>query len=214
MEQPKVITQDRQVASLKPADGKDRIVVKVQSKAGPGLSVKSRAGSQTKSWLYRPYLNGKQIKVTLGAYPAMSWLRFVKLMPKLLSSLRKASTHAMLVSKIEKQMRRCQSSRNFGKTGSNFALPANQSARERLPTTKAPSADTLRKSWEKFVFVIYPVHFHLSISAMYVRQALKASERARREDRICLRAWGQSRTTEFGQMVIPRTAQRYSSTAK
>lgn len=72
MEQPKVITQDRQVASLKPADGKDRIVVKVQSKAGPGLSVESRIGSQTKSWLYRPYLNGKQIKVTLGAYPAMS----------------------------------------------------------------------------------------------------------------------------------------------
>lgn len=103
MEQPKVITQDRQVASLKPVDGKNRIVVKVQSKTGPRLSVKSRAGSQTKSWLYRPYLNGKQIKVTLGAYPAMSWLKFVKLMPKLLSSLSKASTHAMLVSKIEKQ---------------------------------------------------------------------------------------------------------------
>lgn len=72
MEQPKVITQDRQVASLKPAEGKDRIVVKVQSKAGSGLSVESRIGSHTKSWLYRPYLNGKQIKITLGSYPAMS----------------------------------------------------------------------------------------------------------------------------------------------
>jgi hypothetical protein len=72
MEQPKTITQDRQVASLKPEEGKDRIVIKVQSKAGPGLSVEARNGSQTKSWLYRPYLNGKQIKITLGSYPAMS----------------------------------------------------------------------------------------------------------------------------------------------
>ncbi|XJH28621.1 Arm DNA-binding domain-containing protein [Escherichia coli] len=28
--------------------------------------------SQTKSWIYRPYLNGKQIKITLGSYPAMT----------------------------------------------------------------------------------------------------------------------------------------------
>lgn len=66
------ITQDRQVANLTPEDGKTRIVVSVKSKAGSGLSVESRSGSRTKSWLYRPYLNGKQIKITLGAYPAMT----------------------------------------------------------------------------------------------------------------------------------------------
>lgn len=67
-----VITQDRQVANLTPEDGKTRIVVSVKSKAGSGLSVESRSGSRTKSWLYRPYLNGKQIKITLGSYPAMT----------------------------------------------------------------------------------------------------------------------------------------------
>jgi len=67
-----MITQDRQVANLTPDEGKARIVVSVKSKAGSGLSVESRSGSQTKSWLYRPYLNGKQIKITLGAYPAMT----------------------------------------------------------------------------------------------------------------------------------------------
>lgn len=66
------ITQDRQVANLTPEEGKTRIVVSVKSKAGSGLSVESRSGSRTKSWLYRPYLNGKQIKITLGAYPAMT----------------------------------------------------------------------------------------------------------------------------------------------
>ncbi|EFD0822179.1 tyrosine-type recombinase/integrase [Escherichia coli] len=67
-----VITQDRQIASLIPPVGKNRIVVSVKSKAGAGLYIESRSGSQTKSWLYRPYLNGKQIKITLGAYPAMT----------------------------------------------------------------------------------------------------------------------------------------------
>ncbi|MBZ6971701.1 site-specific integrase [Klebsiella grimontii] len=67
-----MITQDRQVANLTPDEGKTRIVVSVKSKAGSGLSVESRRGSRTKSWLYRPYLNGKQIKITLGAYPAMT----------------------------------------------------------------------------------------------------------------------------------------------
>lgn len=67
-----MITQDRQVANLTPEDGKTRIVVSVKSKAGSGLSVESRSGSRTKSWLYRPYLNGKQIKITLGSYPAMT----------------------------------------------------------------------------------------------------------------------------------------------
>ena len=67
-----VITQDRQIASLVPPVGKNRIVVSVKSKAGAGLYIESRSGSQTKSWLYRPYLNGKQIKITLGAYPAMT----------------------------------------------------------------------------------------------------------------------------------------------
>ncbi|ENC83705.1 phage integrase family protein [Escherichia coli P0299917.7] len=67
-----VITQDRQIASLVPPEGKNRIVVSVKSKAGAGLYIESRSGSQTKSWLYRPYLNGKQIKITLGAYPAMT----------------------------------------------------------------------------------------------------------------------------------------------
>ncbi|EAA2724367.1 site-specific integrase [Salmonella enterica subsp. enterica serovar Braenderup] len=67
-----MITQDRQVANLTPDEGKARIVVSVKSKAGSGLSVESRSGSRTKSWLYRPYLNGKQIKITLGAYPAMT----------------------------------------------------------------------------------------------------------------------------------------------
>ncbi|GKW20729.1 integrase [Pectobacterium araliae] len=66
------ITQDRQVANLTPEEGKTRIVVSVKSKAGSGLSVESRSGSRTKSWLYRPYLNGKQIKITLGSYPAMT----------------------------------------------------------------------------------------------------------------------------------------------
>ncbi|QGY13265.1 tyrosine-type recombinase/integrase [Escherichia coli] len=55
-----------------PPVGKNRIVVSVKSKAGAGLYIESRSGSQTKSWLYRPYLNGKQIKITLGAYPAMT----------------------------------------------------------------------------------------------------------------------------------------------
>ncbi|MFQ9949702.1 MAG: Arm DNA-binding domain-containing protein [Escherichia coli] len=41
-------------------------------KAGSGLFVESVPGSQTKSWIYRPYLNGKQIKITLGSYPAMT----------------------------------------------------------------------------------------------------------------------------------------------
>ncbi|EMQ3477620.1 site-specific integrase [Escherichia coli O8:H7] len=67
-----VITQDRQIASLVPPVGKNRIVVSVKSKAGAGLYIESRSGSQTKSWLYRPYLNGKQIKITLEAYPAMT----------------------------------------------------------------------------------------------------------------------------------------------
>ena len=67
-----LITQDRQIASLVPPEGKNRIVVSVKSKAGAGLCIESRIGSQTKSWLYRPYLNGKQIKITLGAYPAMT----------------------------------------------------------------------------------------------------------------------------------------------
>ncbi|HCL9805249.1 TPA: site-specific integrase [Escherichia coli] len=67
-----VITQERQIASLVPPVGKNRIVVSVKSKAGAGLYIESRSGSQTKSWLYRPYLNGKQIKITLGAYPAMT----------------------------------------------------------------------------------------------------------------------------------------------
>lgn len=67
-----MITQDRQVANLTPEEGKTRIVVSVKSKAGSGLSVESRSGSRTKSWLYRPYLNGKQIKITLGSYPAMT----------------------------------------------------------------------------------------------------------------------------------------------
>ncbi|BEB75407.1 site-specific integrase [Escherichia coli] len=67
-----VITQDRQIASLVPPVGKNRIVVSVKSKAGAGLYIESRSGSQTKSWLYRPYLSGKQIKITLGAYPAMT----------------------------------------------------------------------------------------------------------------------------------------------
>ncbi|WP_103756446.1 tyrosine-type recombinase/integrase, partial [Escherichia coli] len=58
--------------SLVPPVGKNRIVVSVKSKAGAGLYIESRSGSQTKSWLYRPYLNGKQIKITLGAYPAMT----------------------------------------------------------------------------------------------------------------------------------------------
>ncbi|HGB9884135.1 TPA: tyrosine-type recombinase/integrase [Escherichia coli] len=60
------------MASLVPPVGKNRIVVSVKSKAGAGLYIESRSGSQTKSWLYRPYLNGKQIKITLGAYPAMT----------------------------------------------------------------------------------------------------------------------------------------------
>lgn len=67
-----MITQDRQVANLTPEEGRTRIVVSVKSKAGSGLSVESRSGSRTKSWLYRPYLNGKQIKITLGSYPAMT----------------------------------------------------------------------------------------------------------------------------------------------
>lgn len=67
-----VITQDRQIASLVPPEGKNRIVISVKSKAGAGLCIESRSRSQTKSWLYRPYLNGKQIKITLGAYPAMT----------------------------------------------------------------------------------------------------------------------------------------------
>lgn len=67
-----MITQDRQVANLTPEDGKTRIVVGVKSKAGSGLSVESRSRSRTKSWLYRPYLNGKQIKITLGSYPSMT----------------------------------------------------------------------------------------------------------------------------------------------
>lgn len=60
-----VITQDRQIASLVPPVGKNRIVVSVKSKAGAGLYIESRSGSQTKSWLYRPYLNGKQIKINV-----------------------------------------------------------------------------------------------------------------------------------------------------
>ncbi|MCZ4216708.1 Arm DNA-binding domain-containing protein, partial [Escherichia coli] len=67
-----LITQDRQVANLTPPEGKSRITVSVKSKVGSGLSVESRSGSQTKSWIYRPYLNGKQIKITLGSYPAMT----------------------------------------------------------------------------------------------------------------------------------------------
>ena len=67
-----LITQDRQVANLTPPEGKSRITVSVKSKVGSGLSVESRSGSQTKSWIYRPYLTGKQIKITLGSYPAMT----------------------------------------------------------------------------------------------------------------------------------------------
>ncbi len=66
------ITQDRQIAGLTLPEGKDRIVRSVKSKAGTGLYVEVRNNGNTKSWLYRPYINGKQIKVTLGNYPAMS----------------------------------------------------------------------------------------------------------------------------------------------
>lgn len=66
------ITQDRQIAGLTLPEGKSRIVVCVKSKAGTGLYIEVRSSNKTKSWLYRPYINGKQIKVTLGSYPAMS----------------------------------------------------------------------------------------------------------------------------------------------
>lgn len=66
------ITQDRQIAGLTLPEGKDRIVRSVKSKAGTGLYVEVRNNGNTKSWLYRPYINGKQIKVTLGSYPSIS----------------------------------------------------------------------------------------------------------------------------------------------
>jgi integrase len=66
------ITQDRQVANLLPPEGRNRIVASVKSKAGAGLYIEARSTGNTKSWLYRPYLNGKQIKITLGSYPSMS----------------------------------------------------------------------------------------------------------------------------------------------
>lgn len=41
-----VITQDRQIASLVPPVGKNRIVVSVKSKAGAGLYIESHQGAK------------------------------------------------------------------------------------------------------------------------------------------------------------------------
>lgn len=65
------ITQDRQVASLSATEVEKEIVVSVKSKAGGGLYVRVRYGSESKSWIYRYRIAKKQIKLTLGSYPAM-----------------------------------------------------------------------------------------------------------------------------------------------
>ncbi|HAD39708.1 MAG TPA: integrase, partial [Plesiomonas shigelloides] len=67
-----MLNQDREVAVLTPPAGKDRIVSAVKSRHGPGLAIEARAGRPSKSWLYRYYIAGKQQKMTLGSYPAMS----------------------------------------------------------------------------------------------------------------------------------------------
>lgn len=67
-----MLNQDREIAALTPPEGKDRIVCAVKSRYGSGLSVEARFGRPTKSWLYRYYIAGKQQKMTLGNYPAMS----------------------------------------------------------------------------------------------------------------------------------------------
>lgn len=65
------ITQDRQLASLSATEEEKEIVVSVKSKAGGGLYVRVRHGSESKSWIYRYRIAQKQIKLTLGSYPAM-----------------------------------------------------------------------------------------------------------------------------------------------
>lgn len=120
-----LITQDRQVANLTPPEGKSRITVSVKSKVGSGLSVESRSGSQTKSWIYRPYLNGKQIKITLSSYPAMT-----------LSQAREAHADALALvkqgidpryaRKTEKQQNeKCRFFHNYEKTGWHSVKPIN-----------------------------------------------------------------------------------------
>ncbi|CAH6139734.1 hypothetical protein AN2353V1_3342 [Citrobacter koseri] len=112
-----LITQDRQVANLIPPEGKSRIVVSVKSKAGSGLSVESRSGSQTKSWIFRPYLNGKQIKITLGSYPAMTLAQAREAHADALA-LVKQGIDPRYARKTEKQQNeKMPIFHNYGKTG-------------------------------------------------------------------------------------------------
>ncbi|MEQ9923705.1 integrase arm-type DNA-binding domain-containing protein [Pectobacterium brasiliense] len=66
-----IITQDRQLASLSVTEEEKENVVSVKSKAGGGLYIRVRHGSESKSWIYRYRIAQKQIKLTLGSYPAM-----------------------------------------------------------------------------------------------------------------------------------------------
>ncbi|MCA6984749.1 tyrosine-type recombinase/integrase [Pectobacterium brasiliense] len=66
------IAQDRQVAALSATKEENEKLVSVKSKAGGGLYIRVRCGSDSKSWIYRYRIAQKQAKLTLGAYPAMT----------------------------------------------------------------------------------------------------------------------------------------------
>ncbi|EHV4447212.1 TPA: DUF4102 domain-containing protein, partial [Escherichia coli] len=65
------ITQDRQLASLTVTKEEKEILFAVKSKAGGGLFIRVRYGSDNKSWIYRYRIAQKPAKLTLGSYPAM-----------------------------------------------------------------------------------------------------------------------------------------------
>ena len=70
--QPKPITTDRQVAAFTPDEGQHKARNAVANRSIGGLCIEARADRRTKPWLYRFRLGGKQIEMTLGAYPLMS----------------------------------------------------------------------------------------------------------------------------------------------
>lgn len=67
----KPITTPAEVAAFRPPEGRSKARCLVRSKHGSGLALEARADRETKSWLYRFNIGGKQFEMTLGASPAM-----------------------------------------------------------------------------------------------------------------------------------------------
>ncbi|WP_302055064.1 site-specific integrase [Halomonas sp. 3H] len=67
----KPITTPAEVAAFRPPEGRSKARCLVRSKHGSGLALEARADRETKSWLYRFNIGGKQFEMTLGSSPAM-----------------------------------------------------------------------------------------------------------------------------------------------